>query len=75
MNHQGRPHLSKNLYGEEGPQEKESASDQKSARQETKRQRVQVKTGIIGSMYPHMVRGIAPGGEEKTLRPQGKGDL
>ena len=72
MNHQGRPHLNKNLYGEGGAQEKGSASDQKPSRQETQRQRAQDKTGIIGSMYPHLVKGMAPGGVGEEPLPPGR---
>ena len=71
MNHQDRPYLDKNLYGG-GPQEKESVPDQRPERQEAQRQGAQVKTGIIGSMYPHVVRGMAPGGGEEDPLPPGK---
>ena len=33
------------------------------------------KTGIIGSMYPHVVGGMAPGAGGKILHPQAKEDL
>ena len=55
-----------------GHQEKESVSNQRPERQKTQRQRAQVKTGIVGSMYPHVVRGMAPGGGGEDPLPLGK---
>ena len=47
--------------------------DQKPSRQRTQNQRSSAKTGMIGSMYPHAVEGMAPGGRGGT-QPLAKGD-
>ena len=72
MNHQDRPYLDKSLYGEGGPPERESVPGQRPERQEAQKQGTKVKTGIIGSMYPHVVRGMAPGGGGEDPPPLGK---
>ena len=46
--------------------------DQKSSKQRTQKQESPVKTGMIGSMYPHAVGGMAPGGGGGAP-PPGKG--
>ena len=43
-----------------------------SSKQKTQRQGIPGKTGMIGSMYPHIVRGMAPGGGGEPP-PPGKG--
>ena len=45
-----------------GPHETESISGQRPSRQETQKQKSSAKVGMIGSMYPHVVKGMAPRG-------------
>ena len=45
-----------------GPPESELILGQMPLRQQTQRLESSAKVGIIGSMYPHVVKGMAPGG-------------
>ena len=56
------------------PHEGESAPDQSLWRQETVKQGSLGKGGMIGSMYPHIIKGMAPLGEV-ILHPHIKRDL
>ena len=52
-----------------GPYKRGSIPDQGSSKQGTQKQEVPVKTRMIGSMYPHVVGGMAPGGGGGTPPP------
>ena len=63
----------RNLYLEGGgPYKGGPIPDQGSSKQGTQKQKIPVKTGMIGSMYPHVVGGMAPGG--KGSPPDDKSD-
>ena len=56
-----------------GPHETESISGQRLPGWETQRQRSSAKVGIVESMYPHVVKGMAPG-VGGSPSPPGQGD-
>ena len=55
----------------EGPHESEPISGRQPLRQQTQRQESSTKVGIIGSMYPHVVKGTAPRGGGGSPPPPG----
>ena len=56
-----------------GPPESEPISGQRPLRQQTQRPGSSAKVGIIGSMYPHVVKGTAPRGGGGSPPPPGQG--
>ena len=72
MSPQNRSHLVRKLWEEGGPHEEGSMPGQEPSRQKAQKHRITVKAGIIGSMYPHVVKGMAPVGGGGPPSP-GKG--
>ena len=56
-----------------GPHELEPISGQRPLRQQAQRQGSSTKVGIIGSMYPHVVKGMASGEGGGSPPPPGQG--
>ena len=56
-----------------GPHESEPISGQRPLRQQAQRQGSSTKVGIIGSMYPHVVKGMASGEGGGSPPPLGQG--
>ena len=56
-----------------GPHDQGEVSRQESIKPETSKGGVPDKKGIIGSMYPHIKGGMAPGGGEGPHSPREKG--
>ena len=55
-----------------GPHEKGSKPTQEPSKQKVQKQETPIKTGVIGTMYPHVARGMAQGGGVGPP-PPGKG--
>ena len=56
-----------------GPHEGDVKQQQEPHTQRTSKVTRQARSGIIGSLYPHLARGMAPGGGDEPPPPGGGG--